>query len=338
MNSSGKNKKIRVFITGGSGFIGTHLVSHLIDCGCYCRCLVRKNGQASQLKDMGADLIYGDILDPVSLDGTVENIDIVYHLAALGHVSAISKEAYRQFRRVNVEGTRNLAEECRKYRISKFLHFSSTAAMGLIKEPIVDERTECLPNTPYQHSKRDSEEVILSYWKKYKLPVVILRPSMVYGPGGQGEFLKWCRLMKKGLFPRVGRGKNLTPLVHVDDVVKAAIQAGERGVQGETYLITFDHSFELDLIRDLVLQELGIKRPYPYVPTFLAKLGAKGIELLANTLRFTPIVTYRNIDSTAFDRVFSISKAENQLGYHPKTSLEDGIRQTLSWYLEGGYL
>jgi nucleoside-diphosphate-sugar epimerase len=332
------NNKIKVFITGGTGFIGKHLVKQLIQRNYYCRCLVRRNSNLNELKDIGADLIYGDILDRGSIQGCLDDINTVYHLAAMGHVSAISEEAYQRFKSVNIKGTMNLAEECLKYQISKFVHFSSTAAMGLIKEPIVDERTRCQPATPYQKSKYDSENMILSYWEKYKLPVVTLRPSMVYGPCGQGEFLKWCRLIKKGFFPRIGRGKNLTPMVHVDDVVQAAIRVREKGIPGETYLITSDGSFELDIIRDIIIKELGIKRMYPYVPITLAKIGAWGIELLAKIFKFTPIVTYRNIDSTVTDRVFSISKAKEQLGYYPKTSLKDGIRQTLSWYIEKGYL
>jgi nucleoside-diphosphate-sugar epimerase len=147
---------------------------------------VRKNSNVGELKQLGVELAHGDILAGASLDGNVEGIDIVYHLAAMGHVSAVSKQAFELFRKVNVEGTRNLVKACSRHRISKFIHVSSTAAMGLIKAPIVDETTECRPATPYQKSKRESEQVVLEYWKKEGFPAVIVRPCMVYGPGGKG--------------------------------------------------------------------------------------------------------------------------------------------------------
>ena len=329
---------MNVLITGGTGFVGRHLVRALIEKGALVRMLVRKTSKIEEFKELGIELVHGDTTKRDSLQGIAKDIDVVYHLAAMGHVSAISKAAYQRFFDVNVNGTNNLAEECCNNKVDKFIHFSSTAAMGLIKKPLVDETMPCRPSTPYQKSKYESEKTILTNWKEKGLPAVILRPCMIYGAGGTGEFTKICRLIKKGLFPKVGRGKNLTPMVYVDDVVQAAILAGERGIPGETYLIASDNSFELDRIRDLILKELGIKRIYPCVPTTLSKIGAWGIESLAKTFGFTPIVTYQNIDSTATDRVFNISKAKRQLGYNPKTSLKDGIRKTLNWYLERGYL
>jgi nucleoside-diphosphate-sugar epimerase len=130
----------------------------------------------------------------------------------------------------------------------------------------------------------------------------------------------------------------LTPLVHVGDVVEGIILAGERGIPGETYLVTSENSFELDTIRELVLEALGINRLHPYVPTALAKAGAIGMESLARVFGFAPVVTYRNIESTVADRVFSISKAKKELGYSPKKDLREGIKETVAWFQEQGLL
>lgn len=329
---------MNVLVTGGTGFVGRHLVRALIEKGALVRMLVRKTSNIEGFKELGIELVHGDTTERDSLYGITRDINVVYHLAAMGHVSAISKAAYQRFFDVNVNGTNNLAEECCNSRVDKFIHFSSTAAMGLIKKPLVDETMPCQPSTPYQKSKYESEKTILTYWKEKGLPAVILRPCMIYGAGGTGEFTKICRLIKKGLFPKVGQGKNLTPMVYVDDVVQAAILAGERGLPGETYLIASDNSFELDRIRDLILKEFGIKRIYPYVPTTLSKLGAWGIESLAKTFGFTPIVTYQNIDSTITNRVFSVAKAERELDYAPRVSLEHGIKETISWYRQNDWL
>jgi farnesol dehydrogenase len=161
---------------------------------------------------------------------------------------------------------------------------------------------------------------------------------MIYGVGGTGEFLKICRLIKRGAFPRVGRGKNLTPLVHIDDVVQAAILSGEHGEPGETYLVTSSKSFELDNIHRLIAKYLEVNKPYPYIPYTVAKIGAYLAEIVAKMFRLTPVVTCKNIESTVTDRVFSISKAEGELGYFPQADLEHGIKETITWFKSNGYL
>lgn len=329
---------MKVLVTGGTGFVGRHLVRTLIEKGALVRMLVRKTSNVVEFEKLGVELVHGDITESDSLHGIAKDINIVYHLAAMGHVSAISKAAYQKSFDINVNGTKNLAEECCNYKINRFIHFSSTAAMGLIKKPLVDETVPCQPSTPYQRTKYESEQIALSYWEEKGLPAVILRPCMIYGVGGTGEFVKICRLIKKGLFPKIGTGKNLTPIVHVKDVVQAAMLAGDKGKPGETYLITSSKSFELDEMRRLIIKSLGVDRPYLYIPYNVAKTAAYCLEMIAKLLKFTPIVTSKNIESTVTDRVFSISKATDELGYVPKVDLWYGIKETIKWYKDKHYL
>jgi len=335
---SGGGKDLRVLITGATGFIGTHLVHALIVEGNPCRCLVRRSSDLSSLKELGVEIFSGDLADPKSLQGVAEDIDVVYHLAAEGHVSAVSDDASESFKKINVCGTENLAKECLDASIHRFIHFSSTAAMGLINKPRVDESTPCEPSTPYQISKFDSEQMILSFLREYSLPALVLRPCFVYGPGGGDEFLKLCRLIKKGLFPKIGKGRNLTPIVHVKDVVDAALLAAKKGAPGETYLIASQRSFQLEYIRKLIMDAMGIKRPYIYVPDSWARLGAGVIERIAEISVKTPIVTRKNIESIITDRELDISKAIRELGYMPSVGIESGIRETVEWYVRTGLL
>ena len=231
-----------------------------------------------------------------------------------------------------------VADECSNNHLDKFIHFSSTAAMGLIKKPLVDETLACQPSTPYQISKYESEKIIIKYWKQKQLPAVILRPCMIYGVGGTGEFLKICRLIKRGLFPKIGKGKNLTPIVHVTDVIQAAILSSQKGKPGETYLVTSSQSYELDNIRELIAKYLEVHKPYPYVPYTIAITAAYFLEFAARTFKSTPIVTVKNIQSTVTDRVFNISKARRQLEYVPRADLCKGIQETVSWYQQAGNL
>ena len=329
---------MRALVTGATGFVGSHLVQQLRVEGYQCRCLVRSKQRAETISALAcAELIEGDVTDPKSLSGMANGMDYVFHLAAEGHVSAVSKGAYRKFHQVNVQGTRNVVEACAGTGVSKLVHFSSTAAMGLIRAPSVDETVPCQPATPYQRSKYQSEIVALTTARERNVPVVVVRPCMIIGAGARGEFCKFVRLMPRGLFPKVGHGANLTPAIHVQDVVCGAILAAERGIPGEVYLLV-GGTYPMDEIRRIVVSKLDVSLKYPYVPTWLAFAGAWVIETLARIMGRVPVVTRRNIASTVADRVFSVEKAREQLGFAPQVSLEEAIRQTVAWYQVQGIL
>jgi nucleoside-diphosphate-sugar epimerase len=243
----------------------------------------------------------------------------------------VSAEAYMGFRAVNVEGVANLVKACAGKPLRKFVHFSSTAAMGLIRAEQIDESLPPQPVTPYQRSKYKGEQVVLEACKTHGLPGVILRPCMVYGVGGTGEFAKMCRWMAKGIFPRVGRGPSYTPLVHVRDVARAALRAAERGQPGQTYLVVGE-SVPIAEMRRIVLDTLHIRRPYPYVPLGLALAGASVVEWLAQLTGTPPPVSRRNILSVATGRVFDVSKAKTELGFEPEIRLADAAREVVAWF------
>jgi nucleoside-diphosphate-sugar epimerase len=327
-----------VLVVGGTGFVGRRLVEALSAQGIHCRVAARKRPPDGTFDPSMVEFVPADVTCPDTLAGLAKDVDTAYNLSGAGHVTAMSEEAYQTFYKVNVTGTENLAHACAKYSLRRFVHFSSTAALGLIRTRAIDEHMEPEPHTPYQRSKRQGEIALLRIQAKTGLPIVILRPCMIYGPGGKGEFLKFCRLISKGLFPRAGLGDNLTPLVHVDDVVSAAMLAGERGRPGETYLVASDHSPKMAYIHKTVTRALGIWRPYWYVPVWALLTGALVAEIYARWRNQVPIVTRRNILSTVASRVFVIEKARRELGYTPQMPLERGIPSTTAWYVAQGLL
>lgn len=324
---------MNILITGATGFIGKYLLQQLIEEGHYCRCLVRRSSNRENLfNNPKVEIFEGDITKPETLKGIGKEIDVVYHLAAAGHVADVSEDAYKAAYVLNVQGTQNIIEACATGGFGRFIHFSSTAAMGLIKRPIINEDVPCQPQTPYQKSKYESEKIAFETGNKYEVDIVVLRPCMVYGPGGRGEFLKFCSLIKKGLFPRIGLGKNLTPIVHLKDVVQAALKAATKGNVGNVYLIASETSPPLRDIFEAVCLSLGIKRPYYYVPLWAAYSAALLGEKLSLIFGKPPIVSRKNILSVAASRVFDISKAKRDLDYGPSVNLELGIKQTIDWY------
>ncbi len=325
----------RALVTGATGFVGSRLVPLLLDAGVEVRALTRSLERAAALpRASEMETVTGDITRAETLDGVAEGCDVVFHMAAEGHVSAVSEEAEARFKLVNVTGTENLVRACADAHVDRFVHFSSTAAMGLVRKPVVDETDEPQPATPYQRSKHLGEAIALSVGRETDVPVVVLRPCMVYGPGAVGEFGKMARLMRRGMFPKVGAGRNLTPLVHVDDVAAAAVAAAERGVPYDTYLIASDRSPAMDELRGWIMEGWGKRAPYPYVPAWFMRAAALAFEALGHATGRAPLATRRNIDNTVFDRVFSIDKARRDLGWRPAVDLHDGVVATVRWLAE----
>lgn len=325
---------MNVLITGATGFIGRHLLKRLIDEGHHCRCLVRNMSNVDELfKHPKVELFQGDVTKPKTLKAIGKNIDVVYHLVAAGHVTSVSDEDLKVFFNLNVDGTKNIMKTCGQNGVKRFIHFSSTAAMGLIKLPKIDEAVPCRPQAPYQQSKYESELAAFETGKRYGMEVIIIRPCMVYGPGGKGEFLKFCRLIKKGLFPKVGMGKNLTPIVHVYDVVQAARNALDKGRAGEVYLVASETSSPFKDIHKNISKSLGVQRIYFYVPFWLAYLVAYFVENYSMILRKPALVSRHNIKTSSTDRTFDISKARKELNYAPSIKLAAGIKETIDWYI-----
>jgi nucleoside-diphosphate-sugar epimerase len=325
---------MKILVTGATGFVGTNLVKELGEQGYTCRCLVRDKNQAKSLvnnQQSKIELWEGDITKPSTLRGISKDINIVFHLAAHGHVAASSKEAYLQFLKINVKGTENLIKDCLVSPISKFFHFSSTAAVGLIEDILVDENVKPNPKTPYQRSKLESEKVVLKYIKK-GFPGIIFRPCMIYGIGGLGEFYKFSKLIKKGFMPKIGSKEKLTPIVNVKDVVQACLKGIKRARVGETYLICSEKSYPFDDICSEMSKSLGVKWPKLRIPESLAIFGVKLLEKGFKVLKKPPIVTSKNIKSTIADRRFSIQKAKKDFGYSPDINLARGIDEVIKWY------
>lgn len=323
-------------VTGGTGFVGKYLVRALSAAGERVRVLARSAALPSELAGLsGVEHWRGDVTRAQTLAGALDGVSRVYHLAARGHVAAVSPAAEAEFMRVNVDGTQNVLQACAGRGVSKFLHFSSTAAMGLIRKPQIAEKDSPEPVTPYQRSKLASERLALELGRKLEIPTVVLRPCMIYGVGGKGEFHKFAQLMRWGLFPRVGLGRNLTPLVHVRDVVKGARLAAGRGRPGEVYLLASAASIPLEDLRRQVLRAWGVRGIHPFVPTQVMLGLAHAFEIWSALTGARPPATRQNILSTVQGREFSIQKAREELGYEPEVSFADGIAETVLWFKAG---
>lgn len=314
---------MKVLVTGGSGFIGSHLVRELVKKKYKVRCLVRRGSDIEVLKNLGVELWFGDLLDKKSLRGITKDVDIVFHLASIGDINAFSKKYYAAYKDVNVRGTINLLEECANYDIKKFIHFSSIAAMGNLKRnELINEKSLCNPKSAYEMTKRESEVVALKFWKKYNIPLVILRPSMVYGDGERKEANKIEKSVKLRIVPILGDGNNLIHMVHVNDVVKAAMLSMKKGRLGEIYIISGESYTWNDLV-DMIAQKMGIRILKLHIPIFASRVLVGSIENISKPLGIIPPFTSDRLNSLVFDTMYDISKARKELGYKPRIKFSD---------------
>jgi len=330
---------MRIAVTGATGFIGQHLVSALLEQDHRVVALTRRPGArvALALAERGVELREGDLSEAQSLGPFLEGAEALYHLAAEGHVSASTAAALARFRRVNVAGTHSLLQACLAHGgLRRVVCFSSTAAVGLIPDRLVDEDTPPQPVSPYQKSKREAELAALEYTDR--IPLILLRPCMVYGPGCQGEFLKICRLVQRRIFPRLGRGPSLTPIVHVRDVVQLSTAALHRGEVGGTYFAVSEQSYPVARIVRAICGALGQRYVHPAVPLHLVLAAARLVELSARVARRPAPFTPRNILSTAANRSFSPRRAQEDLGYVQSVTLESGVAETVRWFRAEGLL
>ncbi len=328
---------MKYLITGATGFVGPYLIRRLAGAGHFARCLVRDQKKAEYLKELPVETVWGDITKPETLDGIADGVDRVLHLATLGHMSNYTVTE-SMFMKINVEGTMNVMAQALRSGVKRIVHCSSVAAMGICPESPADETTPCRPHHSYGRSKLQAEQEVLKMCRKDGLPASIVRFSMVYGPGDFRDILRISRMAKKWYLPKIGKRPKLTPLIHAEDAVAGLLLAAEKGSAGEIYLLTNEQSEPFDGILKTIRDALGIQSGPIYVPEWAAMGAARLCETMCRLAGKPPIVTRKNIESTLADRVFSIDKAKQELGFKPRIDPEPGLRETVEWYIKKGWI
>jgi len=329
----------RILVTGATGFVGNHLVRKLHEQGFQVRCLVRPTSIVSRLVDLGIEVTVGDIFDIKAISNAVENTDVIFHLVGGGGVSTVSSRGLAELRELNVLSLKNVLEIVKDKLVKKVVHFSSISAMGVQKGVKLTENSYCKPITPHEVAKRESEELALEYSRNLGIPVTILRPSQIYGPGDtKSEILKIARLVKKHLFPLVDGGAYYMPWVYVDDVVDCAIRAMLFGKPGEIYNVSDKMSYTLKDIVEEIAKNIPTANGGIYIPKEAASLLARAVEIFSEVLGIEPFFTTYRIESITSNRFVSIDKATKELAYEPKINLDTGIRRTVEWYKHEGFL
>jgi nucleoside-diphosphate-sugar epimerase len=330
---------MRVLVTGASGFVGTHLVQRLVRDGHKVYSLVRTTSKVEELKQVATELVYGDVCDKASLEQIFHqhpDIDTVFHLASLLTPVNVSDSVYWD---INYQGTQNLLDACREFPLKAFVHCSSVGVIGPLPEIPANEQSRCAPDSNYGESKYKAELLALEYHNKFHLPVTVVRPAWVYGPGDRRTY-KFFRVMAKGKFFMIGDGQTKLHPVYVDDVVQGLMLCAEQidKAVGEVFIVAGAESVTLEYLASTIAQEAGSSILPFKVPAGIAKLGATLCEAICKPLGIEPPIHHRRLDFFLRDQAFNISKIQNTLGFEPQVDVPTGVKQTVSWYREKRWL
>ena len=327
---------MRVFITGSSGFIGSHLVEALHAKGYTLRCLVRRTSNLSWIKHLPIEYVYGDLFDQELLQQAVRDIDIVYHLA--GITKARTAEEYFQGNQVATRNLLNAVIDSRS-AIKKFVHVSSQTVVGpSLHGAPVDESVPFHPITTYGRSKMEAELECLRVQEK--IPITIVRAPAVYGPRDKDVF-EFFKAMSRGLQPMIGFNNKSVSLVHAKDLVDGMILAGENEKSaGQTYFVASERYYnwkEVGEVTARIMEKKFVLRLR--IPEFLVYAIA-GVSQFVGAIQRKPVVLNiekaRDIVQDAW--TCSIAKAKRDLGYTESFTLEEGIRNTVHWYRQQGWI
>jgi len=325
---------MKTFVSGGTGFIGSHLVDTLISDKevSEIRCLVRSREKWLEGKDY--KLIKGDLHSISTLHKALEDVDIVYHLAGM-----VMAPEMKEFIRANVEATENLLRVAMKCGVKKMIVLSSLAAAGPANGEPRKESDPMTPISRYGESKKLMEEMIHSTAGN-GLSVTILRPPAVYGPR-EDQIFTFFKFMNFGICPMVGDGNSpKISMVYVQDVIqgikKAAIADRNNGIS--TYFISGPDIYNWNTIRNVTSTVLNKKNiPVRINPLVIKKLSSV-VETSASIFGKYPVFNKEKANEMIHEWTCSNSRAKAEIGYTPQYTLEEGISRTIRWYKKHHWL
>ena len=321
-------------ITGGTGFIGKRIADKFAEAGIPMRFLVRDPSKLPK-NLRSVEIVIGDITDYKIVSKAVAGVEKVIHL-----VTVYPTQGKDICFKVNIEGTLNLLKASLENKITHFVHFSTTGVMGNLKKIPANEESPLLyaSDDPYESSKAEAEQLVNEYGKK-GLPVTILRPASVYGPGDL-RLLKFFKMIVQKKFFYLGSGNNHMHFVHVDDVARAVEKVFEHPEKsiGEIFIIAGDEILTMRQVCEIVAKEAGVPAPLirlPFMPFYLAGYLC---EAICHPLKINPPIYRSRVRFFINDRGFSTSKIEKNIGYKPMFSNKAGLKETTRDYLDKGLI
>lgn len=329
------NTDRKIAVTGATGFLGSHLCERLLRDGYPVSILARDPQKARALEGRVANTVIGDITDPGALAELVSGAEIVVHLVSNFRTASGPPESYVQ---TNLRGTENVLEAARAAGVRRLVHCSTIGVHGHVRSTPADEQSPYHPGDLYQQTKMEAELACRREMDKGGMEIVIVRPCSMYGPGDL-RMLKMFRMLAKRRFFLIGPCRENFHAVYIDDIVEGFMRAiTTPGIAGETFIIGGPRYLPLGEYIETAARAVGAPPPRVRFPYSLFISAAWLCEMICVPLRIEPPLHRRRVRFFRNNRAFSIDKARRLLGYEPAVDLEEGMRRTVAWYRENGYL
>ena len=326
---------MRVLVTGVTGFTGGHLARMLVHRGDQVRGLVRRAEQAGELEVANIEPSIGALEDRAALARAVRDIDVVYHIAAVYRQAGLPASAYRA---VNATAVGALIEAASDAGVRRVVHCSTVGVHGDIEHPPATEEAPIRPGDIYQVTKVEGERVAREAAIRTGIPVVIVRPSGIYGPGDR-RLLKLFRGIARRRFVVLGSGDIFYHLTYIDDLVEGFRLCGEvPAAANRTYILAGGEVTTLNELVALIAREAGVEPPTWRLPVWPFWVAGATCEAVCVPLGIEPPLYRRRVDFFTKSRAFDISRARTELGFAPRCGLREGIQRTLAWYRQRGWL
>ncbi|XP_077213843.1 NAD(P)-binding Rossmann-fold superfamily protein [Tasmannia lanceolata] len=327
----------KVLVTGASGYLGGKLCEALLREGHLVRAFVRPSSDLSSLNPPvtgGAlEIAYGDVTDYPSLLEACSGCHVVFHVAALVEPWLPNPS---KFFSVNVGGLKNILQAFKETKtLQKIIYTSSYFALGPTDGYVADEKQvhhERFFCTEYEKSKAIADKIALQAASD-GLPIIILYPGVIYGPGKVTAGNIVARIMIErfnGRLPGyIGYGTDKSSFSHVDDVVNGHISAMDKGRVGERYLLTGENA---SFVHVFVIAAIitGTKRPWFHIPLWVVETYGWISVFLARITKKLPLISYPTVNVLRHQWAYSCEKAKAELGYNSR-SLKEGLAEILVW-------
>ncbi|HEY7535217.1 MAG TPA: NAD-dependent epimerase/dehydratase family protein, partial [Thermodesulfobacteriota bacterium] len=297
--------------------------------------LVRDSSKAEGIKKLGVDTTTGDVTDEASIKGVMKGCDTFYHL---GNVSRWWLPDKKLFYKINVEGTKNVMIEALKEGVKKVIYTSSLAAIRQPKGEIATEEKDHKRDfeSHYGRSKFLAERDVLKIHREHGLPVVILNPGVVIGPGDLKTFGRTIIELLNGKLKATMFEDSMIPLVYIDDTVEGHIIAAEKGKIGERYIL-IGENIKLGDVFKLINKITGVQLPEKRISPLTIKFIAYLLELKSLFTGKPPRIAVDGIRAMEIGAMGENRKAREELGLN-FTPMEEALRKTIQWYKENGYV
>jgi len=315
-----------IFVTGATGFIGRYLCERLLSDGFRVRGTFLESESPLSLPDG----VEPSTIQPLGPDtkwtGALAGVETVIHLAGRVHIMADNADdPLTEFRRVNVDGTAQLAREAAKAGVKRFVFISSIKVNGEETKAPYTDGSPPMPSDPYGVSKWEAEEALRRIEKKTGMEVAVVRPVLVYGPGVKANFLSMMKIVRRGIPLPFAGISNRRSLVYVGNMVDALVLcASHPAAAGQTWLISDGEDVSTPELVARMASALNVPARQLRCPYCLLDLAGR-VTGRRDVIR-------RLSGSLSVD----ISKIRRELGWNPPFTMEDGLRETAGWYMRAG--